>query len=147
VICSILFLIAFPLHAQVPYEIESDELEVFNQEGRAEFTGNVKVWNDTNEIHANRLEVFFEEGGDSIQIIKAFGDVEIYRENMFASSEFALHDVRSDTIMLQENAYVQRDQNEFWADQMWLDLQTEQIRMKNNVRGRMIRTSRDRKNG
>lgn len=145
-ICSILILVACPLDAQVSYEIESDELEVFNQEGRAEFMGNVKIWNDTNEIHANRVEVFFEEGGDSIQIIKAFGDVEIYRENMFASSEFALHDVQSDTVMLQENAYVQRDQNEFWADRMWLDLTTERVRMKDNVRGHMIRTSRDREN-
>lgn len=138
-----MFAFSGPVLAQGSYQIESDELEIFNQEGRAEFTGNVRVWNDTNEIQSNRLEVFYQEGGDSIDILKAYGDVEIFRGDIYARSEFALHDVQNDTAMLQENAYIRRQQNEFWADRIWINLRTEHVRLEGNVQGEMIRAPAD----
>lgn len=127
-----------PLAAQTKYRVESDELEIFNKEGRAVFTGNVRVWNDTGEILANRLEVFYEEGGDTVRLMKAFGDVEITRQNMYAESQYAEYDVQSDTAILQEDAYVRRSKNEFWADWMWLNMREETVRLKDNVRGTLV---------
>lgn len=132
-----------PLLAQTRYDVESDELEIFNREGRAVFKGNVRLWNDTGVIQCNRLEAFYVEGGDTIDFLNAYGDVTIERENVYAESNYAYHDLQNDTAVLQEDAYVQRENSEFSSDRMWIDLSREQIKMKNNVRGHLVQSSSD----
>jgi lipopolysaccharide transport protein LptA len=131
---------AVPAGAQTAYDVESDRLEIFNREGRAIFEGDVRLWNDTTSIQSNRLEVFYVGDGDTIDYLEAYGDVEIKRDTMYASAHYAYHSVGNDTALLQEDAYVRRDGSEFWADRIWIDMATERIRMRDDVRGHLVET-------
>jgi len=139
-IVTLLLVSQAPALAQVNYDVEADQLEIFNKEGRAVFQGNVRVWNDTSEIMANRLEVFYVEGGDTIDHLEAFGNVRLNRGDIHARSNYAYHSVVNDTAVLQEEAYVRRNRSEFWAGEIWINLRTEQIRLEQNVRGKLIRS-------
>jgi lipopolysaccharide transport protein LptA len=131
---------AVPAGAQTAYDVESDRLEIFNREGRAIFEGDVRLWNDTTSIQCNHLEVFYVGEGDTIDYLEAYGNVEVKRDTMYASARYAYHDVENDTALLQEDAYVRRDGSEFWADRIRINMITEQIRMRDDVRGRLVET-------
>lgn len=129
---------AVPAWSQTAYDVESDQLEILNREGRAIFQGNVHLWNDTTSIRSNRLEVFYVSQGDTIDYLEAFGDVGINRDTMVARSNYAYYHIQNDTALLREDAYVRRDGSEFWADEIDIDMTTEQIRMRDNVRGHLV---------
>lgn len=132
-----------PAWSQTAYDVESDQLEIFNMEGRAIFQGNVHLWNDTTSIRSNRLEVYYVSQGDTIDYLEAFGDVKIDRDSMKARSNYAYYHVQNDTALLQEDAYVRRDGSEFWADEIQIDMTTERIRMRDNVRGHLVNAKDD----
>lgn len=129
------------MFAQSGLQFEADELELFDKKGFAVLTGHVKVWNDTGRIESNRLEVYYGKGGDTVNQIKAYGEVKISYPRLDATSKYAERDMQSDTLVLQENVYVRRDRNEFWADWMKVNLQNSTLKMKENVRGNLISNS------
>ncbi len=116
-------------------DFESDHLEVNDQTGEATLTGNVVVRDDTGTLKSRRLIIRYTESGDTVLSYEAFGRVRIDYDTMNARSEYAYRDARADTLLLQEDAYVLRNGNEFWADRITLDLRTSQIEMKGSVRG------------
>jgi lipopolysaccharide export system protein LptA len=124
--------IAFPVLA---YDIDADHLEVFNREGRAVFTGNVKVSDEHGEISANRMEVYYVIAGDTIKHIEAYGQVEIIRENIVGRGQRAQYDVRADTVVLDGEAFLEDPRGKFFADTIWLDLSAEKLRMHGNIEG------------
>ncbi len=117
------------------YDINADYLEVFNREGRAVFTGNVKVADEHGKISANRMEVYYETGGDTIKHIEAYGQVEIVRENIVGRGQRAQYDVRADTVVLDGEAFVEDSRGKFYADRIWMDLSAEKLRMHGNIEG------------
>lgn len=56
-----------------PIQIQSDKLEIRDQENKAEFTGNVKVVQGTTTLQAGKMVVFYRAGGGSV----ASGDADI----------------------------------------------------------------------
>jgi lipopolysaccharide export system protein LptA len=56
-----------------PIQIQSDKLEIRDQENKAEFTGNVKVVQGTTTLQAGKMVVFYKSGGGSV----ASGDADI----------------------------------------------------------------------
>ena len=56
-----------------PIQIESDRLEVREQESKAIFTGNVKVVQGTTTLQAGNMVVYYKSGGGSV----ASGDADI----------------------------------------------------------------------
>ncbi|MFB6356082.1 MAG: LptA/OstA family protein [bacterium] len=120
------------------YQVEADQLEIQNKKGKAIFSGNVKIWNDTAEMRANRVEVFYVRGGDTIDYLEGYGNVQFDRGNMYGEGNYAYFDAQSDTIILREDAYVRRGKNEFWADQIDVNIRTENVRMRKNVRGTLV---------
>lgn len=116
-------------------EFESDRLNIDDRTGEVELTGNVRAWNDTATVKSRRLIIRYEGEGDTVTSYEAFGNVRIDHDTMYARSEYAYRDARADTLFLQEDAYVLRDGNEFWADRMTVDLRTSEIDMTGSVRG------------
>ena len=49
-----------------PIQIQSDKLEIRDQENRAEFTGNVKVVQGTTTLQAGNMVVYYKKGGGAI---------------------------------------------------------------------------------
>ncbi|MFP4687926.1 MAG: LptA/OstA family protein, partial [bacterium] len=113
------------------------------REGKAVFTGNVVVRDDTGEISARRMEVYYEDDGDTIKYIEAYGNVKIIRDNLFARGQRAEYTVGADTLILEEEAYIKDDQGEFYADWMWIDLASEKLRMQGNIKALLSRESED----
>ena len=62
-----------------PIQIQSDKLEIRDQENRAEFTGNVKVVQGTTTLQAGRMVVHYASGGGSV----ASGDADIETIDVF----------------------------------------------------------------
>lgn len=56
-----------------PIQIQSDKLEIQDQQNKAEFTGNVKVVQGTTTLQAGKMIVFYKSGGGSV----ASGDADI----------------------------------------------------------------------
>ncbi|MBO9628353.1 LptA/OstA family protein [Shinella sp. M31] len=56
-----------------PIQIQSDKLEIQDQQNKAEFTGNVKVVQGTTTLQAGKMVVFYKSGGGSV----ASGDADI----------------------------------------------------------------------
>ena len=46
-----------------PIQIQSDKLEIRDQENKAEFTGNVKVVQGTTTLQAGKMVVYYAAGG------------------------------------------------------------------------------------
>lgn len=116
-------------------DFESDQLEVNDRTGEAVLTGNVVAWDDTGTLKSRRLIIRYADSGDTVLSYEAFGRVRIDYDTMNARSEYAYRDTRADTLLLQEDAYVLRNGNEFWADRITVELRTSEIEMKGSVRG------------
>lgn len=123
-------------------EFESDRLNIDDRTGEVVLTGNVRAWTDTATIKSRKLIIPYEGQGDTVKSYEAFGNVRIDHDTMHARSEYAYRDARADTLFLQEDAYVNRDGNEFWADRMTVDLRTSEIDMSGSVRGN-VRSRRE----
>lgn len=116
-------------------DFESDHLKINDRTGRVILTGNVVARDDTGTLRSRRLIIRYTESGDTVLSYEAFGRVRIDYDTMNARAEYAYRDTRADTLLLQEEAYVLRDGNEFWADRITADLRTSEIEMNGSVRG------------
>ncbi len=120
------------------YELEADSLEVEQARGRAVFTGNVRVFSDTRQIKANRLEVFFSDELEQIHRADAYGEVELTQEGLKATASYMSYSIQADTVVMQGEARVEEERGEFRADWMWIDLAGEDIRMEGNIKGKLF---------
>lgn len=98
-------------------------------------TGHVRVWNETGTLRANRLEIYYTPGSDTVDHIRARGDVRFSTEDLFARGQYAYQDMGSDTVFLQEDAYVRRGPHEFWSDRIRVNLETRRVSLRLSVRG------------
>lgn len=119
-------------------QFESDELQLEDKTGRVVLTGNVHAWNDTGWIKSDRLEIYYESGGDTVKYYQAYGNVRLRYPNVHGEARYAFRDVRADTMILQGDAYVRRGGDEFWADRIRVNLKTSAVRMTDNVRGNLV---------
>ncbi|MGM0380781.1 MAG: LptA/OstA family protein [bacterium] len=120
------------------YELEADHLEVKRAENSAVFSGNVHVWSDTRDIKARRMEVYYEQGGNEIRQVDAYGEVELIQPEMQATAAYMSYSVRADTAFLQEEARVEEERGWFEADWIWIDLAGENLEMKGNITGKLF---------
>ncbi|MFB6344972.1 MAG: LptA/OstA family protein [bacterium] len=116
-------------------QFESDQLQLEDKIGRVTLTGNVHAWNDTGWVKAERVEISYRKQGDTVEALEAFGNVRLKYPKVYGESDYAYRDVKADTILLEGNAYVKRRKDKFWADRIWVNLKTLEIRMNRDVRG------------
>lgn len=104
------------LSSDEPINIESDRLEVFENEGRAVFTGNVNVVQGNTTMRSAEMTVFYEnEGGGSeepssasagpagssdIERIEVEGGVYVKSENQVATGDAGTFDMDTEVLTL-----------------------------------------------
>jgi lipopolysaccharide export system protein LptA len=101
----------------------------------------VTVWNDTGTIKARRIVLQYTPGGDTVISYEAFGKVRIDYSKINARAQYAFRDMRGDTLLLQEDAYVKRKYDEFWANRITIDLKKSQLDLSGSVRGHIRQRS------
>jgi lipopolysaccharide export system protein LptA len=95
------------LSGDQPVQIESDKLEVRENERKAIFTGNVAVVQGPTLLKAGLLTVYYANDGGSattgssaIERLEASGKVYVKSENQIATGDAGTYDMKSETLVL-----------------------------------------------
>lgn len=92
-----------------PIQIESDKLEVQEQESKATFTGNVNVTQGTMLLKSGRMVVYYAKRGDGASAATGSSDIErievddkvyVKSENQVATGDRGTFDMRSEVLIL-----------------------------------------------
>ncbi len=121
-----------------PIDIESDTLEVLDDEKRAVFKGNVKAMQGGMTLRSRELLVNYSGGeglsGSNSRItnIRADGKVMITTEkNQTATSDWALFDVTAQLVTIGGNVVLSQGENVIKGDRLVIDLKTGRSRFEN----------------
>ncbi len=112
-----------------PIEIASDSLEVDQDQQIAVFQGNVDAVQGDLRLRTDKLEVHFEQDGDntstqSIDRMKAEGNVFIMSPNETAEGEWAEYEVSSRTITMRDNVRLTQGTNVLCGHTLEMNLDT-----------------------
>lgn len=95
------------LSGDQPVQIESDKLEVRENERKAVFTGNVAVVQGPTLLKAGLLTVYYADdggsattGSSSIERLEASGKVYVKSENQIATGDTGTYDMKSEILVL-----------------------------------------------
>jgi len=93
-----------------PLTVTSDDLVMFHEENRAEFTGNVLAVQGKTRLSADRVVVWFKKGGQqepegpagsqSLDRVKAEGRVNITTDQFTAKSDTAVYETATEILVL-----------------------------------------------
>lgn len=132
---------AFSTESDEPIQIEADELEVFDRERRAVFTGNVEVVQGTVNLKASTLTVFYEGedgteaagaaagGQQQVRRIEAEGQVVVTSEDQRATGESAVYETETEIVTLTGNVVLSQGDNVVRGDRLIVNLATGQSRV------------------
>ena len=138
-----------------PIQIEADQLDFLDAEGKAIYLGNVDAIQGDARIRAEKLTIFFDKktGGanDATGIGSAVGDVQklvaegtVYymTPNEQAKGNRGVYDYKSDTITLTGNVTVTRGENVIAGDKLVVDVANGRSRISSDSkkRGERVRT-------
>ena len=106
------------LDGDKPIQIESDNLEIREQEKRALFNGNVKVVQGTMTLTSNNMIVYYKgsagtisEGGSDIDRIEVDGKVTLVSGDQSARGDSGSFDMRTELLTLEGKQVVLADGN------------------------------------
>lgn len=104
------------LSGDEPIQIESDKLSVKDEEGKAIFTGNVKVVQGKTTMQSGNMTVFYAKDGGSpsagtsqIDRILVGGKVYIKTEEQEATADDGVFNMKTDTVVLTGDKVVLTD--------------------------------------
>lgn len=89
-----------------PIQVKSNELSTDNSKRTATFTGKVVARQADITIYCDRLVVHYGEGEQSVEMVEAFGNVQIFQVNRRGYGGKAEYDNRTGIIVLQDNPRV-----------------------------------------
>lgn len=115
-----------------PIEINADQLEVFQEENRAVFSGHVVAIQGDVRLKAEKMNVFYrqpdEKSGkgdqDAIKKIEVQGGVFLATPQETASGSSGVYDVENHAIILNDNVVLTRDKNTLKGDKLKYDFNT-----------------------
>ena len=121
-----------------PIDIQSDTLEVLDDEKRAIFRGNVEAVQGSMTLRSRELLVNYDGGeglsGSNSRItkIRADGKVLITTEkNQTATSDWAIFDVKTQLVTIGGNVVLSQGENVIKGDRLVIDLKTGRSRFEN----------------
>ena len=96
------------LSSDKPVQIDGDKLEIFEEEGKAIFTGAVSVVQDDTVLRTSSLTIFYAKGGEGsiatgaadIERLVAEGGVNIQSGQQVATGETGTYDMGNETFVL-----------------------------------------------
>ena len=87
-----------------PLDISANDLEVFDQENRVVYSGDVNAIRGTARLRADRIEVFFLPGGGTgfgaVQRMRATGDVFYVTATEIARADEGIYEIADERIVL-----------------------------------------------
>ena len=115
-----------------PIQIQSDKLEIRDQENKAEFTGNVKVVQGTTTLQAGRMVVHYKSGGGSvasgdadIETIDVFDKVYLKSQSQEATADTGTFNMVNETLLLKGRKVVLSEgENVFVGCQLTVAMKT-----------------------
>lgn len=105
------------IDTSLPVEIESQQLEIMQQENKSVFSGDVVAIQGDMTLSADRLIVFFVED-NQIDRLEAAGHVRFSQLDRVATSEKAVYRQQEGILILQGNAKVQQGKNLVSGDEI-----------------------------
>jgi len=102
-----------------PLEITSQQLEVFQQEQKSIFSGEVVARQGEMTLYTDQLTVLFDEQNE-VRRIEAAGSVHIEEPLRNARGDNAIFDRDADTLILSGNAEVVQGENRINGDEITL---------------------------
>jgi lipopolysaccharide export system protein LptA len=101
-----------------PVQIEADRLEVADQQGVADFVGNVSVLQGSTLLKTKRLKVYYVRGSagtpgpnSNVRKIEATGGVAVRSNDQKASADTATVDLQAQTAVLSGNVIISQGDN------------------------------------
>ncbi len=94
-----------------PIVIVSDTLHADGAGGTATFIGSVVATGDDMNMKADRMKVFYAEGGGEMERIEADGSVKLIREGRIVTSERAIYNATDRVVVFTGNARAVEDGN------------------------------------
>ena len=138
--------LAFPAFAQqltfggveqdpnAPIEVASEKLDVNQATGSAVFSGDVVVTQGLMRLSAQRIEVFYTDGGGEIDTMKATGNVTLINGEEAAEANQADYSVKNGTVVMSGSVLVTQGPSAVSADRMTVDIETGKAQLDGRVR-------------
>jgi lipopolysaccharide export system protein LptA len=114
-----------PHDASLPVEITSERLDLDQSAGTALFSGTVKVGQGTLRLSADRVEVFYDEGGaqsGTVRRMLATGNVTLSNGTEAAEASQATYEVASGTIEMEGDVLLTQGRNALSSNRLRIDL-------------------------
>lgn len=108
-----------------PVEITSDRLDLDQAAGTAVFTGGVKVGQGALRLAADRVEVFYDEGGSAsgtVRRMEATGNVTLANGTEAAESERASYEVATGIVEMEGDVLLTQGGNALSSERLRIDL-------------------------
>lgn len=120
-----------------PIQIQSDKLEIRDQENKAEFTGNVKVVQGSTTLQAGKMIVFYRAGGGSvasgdadIEKIDVSGKVYLKSGTQEATADTGTFNLVNETLLLKgEKVVLSEGKNVFVGCQLAVTMRTGEAKL------------------
>ncbi len=139
-----------------PIQIEADQLDFLDREGKAIYMGNVDAVQGEARIRAEKLTIFFEKkaegeskessaiGGSvgAVQKLLAEGTVYYMTPTEKAKGDQGVYDYKNNTIVLTGNVTLTRGENVIVGDKLVIDLDSgqSQVSADSKKKGERVRT-------
>jgi lipopolysaccharide export system protein LptA len=119
-----------------PVEITSDRLDLDQAAGTAIFTGGVKVGQGALRLAADRVEVFYDEGGEesgTVRRMVATGNVTLSNGEQAAEGERATYEVATGIVEMEGDVLLTQGQNALSSQRLSIDLNAGTGRLEGGV--------------
>lgn len=118
-----------------PVEVQADNLDVDQADGRALFTGNVVIGQGDMRLSADRVAVTYAAGGqDRISAMTATGNVTLVSGADAAEAEQAVYDVAAGSVVLTGDVLVTQGNNVLSGDRVTVNLASGDAQVQGRVR-------------
>ncbi|MCT8973278.1 LptA/OstA family protein [Microbaculum marinisediminis] len=118
-----------------PVKIEADQLEVFDKDKMAVFSGNVKVKQGTTTMQTAELKVFYAgeggatEGNQRVSKLEATGKVVVKADGQTATGDWAIFEMASQQVTLGGAVVLSQGKNVLRGTQLIVNLETGQSKL------------------
>ncbi|MEX0351172.1 MAG: lipopolysaccharide transport periplasmic protein LptA [Paracoccaceae bacterium] len=118
----------------LPVEVTADNLNVNQEDGSAEFTGNVFISQGEMRLSAKRVLVIYEQEKSGIQRMEATGDVVLVSGPDAAQAERADYTIETGVIVMTGDVLLTQGQNTVSSNEMVVNLVTGTAQMAGRVK-------------
>lgn len=118
----------------LPVEVTSDNLDVNQADGSAEFTGNVVVGQGEMRLTAKRVLVIYNEAASGIDRMEATGDVVLVNGPDAAEADRADYSIESGVIVMTGDVLLTQGPNALTSEKMTVNLTTGTAQMVGRVK-------------